>query len=160
MSLPYRVVQVTERRVIYDGVMLLGIVLYLLVFMAISLAGDVRPDLTEATTALTRAFGTLAILMLHVLLAIGPLCRLNPHFLPLLINRRHLGVATFLVAAIHGTLATLVFHTGGAMNPIASILIGSGQFLSVQEFPFEIFGFAALLILGAMAGTSHDFWIA
>jgi methionine sulfoxide reductase heme-binding subunit len=160
MSVPYRVVQLNDAKLLYDGAVLAGIVLYLVLFLAASLLGGTMPDLREVGATATAAFGSLALIMLHLLLAIGPLARLNPAFLPLLVNRRHFGVATFFVAATHGLLATLVYHSGGAMNPLASILIGHTQFLTPYEFPFEIFGVAALLILALLAFTSHDFWIA
>ncbi|MCW5963320.1 MAG: Rieske (2Fe-2S) protein [Bryobacterales bacterium] len=160
MSLPYRPIQWNESKVLYDAVIAAGIIGYLLVFAAVSLATGPRPDLPEAGALLTRASGSLAILMLHALLAIGPLSRLHPGFIVLLANRRHLGVATFLIAGTHGALATVLYHSSGAMNPLASILIGNGQVLSPYEFPFEVFGFAALLILAVLAATSHDFWIA
>ncbi len=160
MSLPYRVVQWNERKVLYDALVLVGIVLYLVLFVSVSIGVSRRPDLPELGAVLVRGFGSLAILMLHLLLAIGPLSRLHPGFLPLLLNRRHLGVATFVIATIHGSLATLLYHTGGAFNPLASILIGNGQIFSLHEFPFEVFGLAAFFLLAALASTSHDFWIA
>jgi hypothetical protein len=55
---------------------------------------------------LIRALGTCAFLLLHLVLCIGPLARFDRRFLPLLYNRRHLGVATFLVGLFHGALAT------------------------------------------------------
>ena len=39
--------------------------------------------------------------MLTAILAIGPLARLDRRFLPLLYNRRHLGVMTLAVALLH-----------------------------------------------------------
>jgi len=36
--------------------------------------------------------------LLHIILSIGPLCRLDSRFLPLLYNRRHLGVTMFLLS--------------------------------------------------------------
>lgn len=160
MSLPYRPIQWSEHKVLYDLVIAAGILGYLVIFAAVSFSTGPRPDLPEVGAVLTRAFGSLAILMLHGLLAIGPLSRLHPGFLVLLGNRRHLGVATFLIAGMHGALATFFYHSSGAMNPLASILIGNGQVFSLHEFPFEVFGLAALLILAALAATSHDFWIA
>ena len=52
-----------------------------------------------------RALGACAIVLLHVILCIGPLARLNPRFLLILYNRRHLGVMTFFVALAHGLLS-------------------------------------------------------
>ncbi|MCU0229727.1 MAG: Rieske 2Fe-2S domain-containing protein [Bryobacterales bacterium] len=160
MSIPFRLVQWNDRKLLFDGVLLLGIALYLALFAFVSVLFGPRPDVMELGAIAVRAFGSLALLMLHVVLAIGPLARLHPGFLPVLVNRRHLGVATFLVACAHGLLATLVYHAHGALNPLASILLGNGQILSPRELPFEVFGLAALLVLAALAFTSHDFWIA
>jgi len=49
----------------------------------------IHPNAT-AETLLIRGFGTARLLLLHVILCIGPLCRLDRRFLPLLYNRRHL----------------------------------------------------------------------
>ncbi len=159
MSLPFRLVQWNERKVLFDGALLLGIALYLIAFAAVSVVSGPMPDLMEAGAIAVRAFGSLAVIMLHVVLAVGPLARLHPGFLPVLMNRRHFGVATFLVACAHGILAALVYHWHGALNPLASIVMGNGQVLSPRELPFEVFGLLALLLLAALAFTSHDFWI-
>src|SRR5262245_44555559 len=66
------------------------------------------PQVTIETTLL-RAFGVTAIILLHVVLSIGPLCRIDRRFLPLLYNRRHLGVLTCVCAAAHGGLALVQF---------------------------------------------------
>src|SRR2546428_6173232 len=50
---------------------------------------------TTLFRSIIRAAGSAAFLLLHVVLCIGPLCRLDSRFLPLLYNRRHLGVVTF-----------------------------------------------------------------
>jgi methionine sulfoxide reductase heme-binding subunit len=109
---------------------------------------------------LIRAFGTASFLLLHVILCIGPLCRLNPKFLPLLYNRRHAGVTCFWLALIHAVLVVITYHAGGDMNPILSIFKGSPLSGSVAGVPFQPFGFFALVILFLMAATSHDFWLA
>ena len=70
---------------------------------------------------LIRAFGVAAFVLLHVILCIGPLCRLNKTFLPLLYNRRHAGVTMCLLALVHGTLVVITYHGGGDVNPILSI---------------------------------------
>jgi hypothetical protein len=76
-----------------------GILAYLAIFTAGHFA--LHPNVT-AETVLIRAFGTAAFFLLHIILSIGPLCRLHPRFLPLLYNRRHLGVSMFLLALAHG----------------------------------------------------------
>jgi len=107
-----------------------------------------------------RAFGTAAFLLLHIILCIGPLCRLNLKFLPLLYNRRHAGVTCFLLALFHAVLVVATYHAGGDINPILSIFVSSPLAGSVAGVPFQPFGFCALLILFLLAATSHDFWLA
>jgi len=112
-----------------------------------------------AETLIIRATGTLALFLLHIILCIGPLCRLDSRFLPLLYNRRHLGVTMFLLALIHGGFSLFQFHALGNINPVVSLLISNRDFTSIQDFPFQQLGFLALLILFLMAATSHDFWL-
>lgn len=107
-----------------------------------------------------RATGTLAFLMLHVILCIGPLVRLDRRFAPLLYNRRHFGVAMFSVALFHALLTTLWYHGFGVVDPLTSLLTSNTQYGSWHAFPFETLGLLALLILFLMAATSHDFWLA
>jgi nitrite reductase/ring-hydroxylating ferredoxin subunit/DMSO/TMAO reductase YedYZ heme-binding membrane subunit len=93
-------------------------------------------------------------------LAIGPLCRLDRRFLPLLYNRRHLGVTMFLLALGHGGLALFQFHALGVVDPLVSLLASEGAFgPPALVVPFQVFGAAALVILFLMAATSHDFWL-
>jgi DMSO/TMAO reductase YedYZ heme-binding membrane subunit/nitrite reductase/ring-hydroxylating ferredoxin subunit len=106
-----------------------------------------------------RAFGSAAFILLHLVLAIGPLCRLSPWMLPLLYNRRHLGVTTFLLGLVHGALVIFYYHSGGPVNPILSIFNSSPYTEGVAWLPFQPFGVVALLILFLMAATSHDFWL-
>jgi methionine sulfoxide reductase heme-binding subunit len=141
----------------YDAVVVSAVVLYLGIFTAVTLF--VRPEIT-AETLLIRAFGSLALLLLHVVLAIGPLSRLDRRFLPLLWNRRHLGVTMFLCALVHGGLALFQFHALGDRNPLVSLLTSNTQWGSLAQFPFQQLGAAALAILFLMAATSHDFWLA
>ena len=89
MSLGYQAIGWNRTKKIYDTALALGLVLYLVVFLGIG--SFVHPNAT-AETLLIRALGTAALLLLHVIMCIGPLCRLDRRFLPLLYNRRHLGV--------------------------------------------------------------------
>jgi nitrite reductase/ring-hydroxylating ferredoxin subunit/DMSO/TMAO reductase YedYZ heme-binding membrane subunit len=155
----YRAVVWTKQKLLVDLALVSGSALYLVLFVSISLAGAAKPDYAEMATMLLRGFSTLALLLLHAVLAIGPLSRLHPAFVPLIQHRRHLGVFTFLVALAHGVLATGLHHWGGELNPLASILLGNRQLGTPREWPFEIFGLLALLILAALASTSHDFWL-
>ncbi len=118
----------------------------------------VHPNAT-GETLLIRGFGTLALLLLHVILCIGPLCRLNRAFLTLLYNRRHPGVTMFLMALVHGVFSLVQFHALGDTSPLVSLFISNTRYDSVSQFPFQVLGFAALLILFVRASTSHDFWL-
>lgn len=157
MSLKYKAVGWNRQKRLYDSWIGIGVVAYLAAFVLFNLVR--HPDGTMET-ALIRAFGTAALLLLHVILSIGPLCRLDPRYLPLLYNRRHLGVTMFLLAAAHGIFALVQFHALGNVNPLVSVLAGNTRFDSVSEFPFELLGLLALGILFLMAATSHDFWLA
>ena len=140
----------------YDAAVWGTSLLYLAVFVTIGLW--TRPEIT-AETLLIRAFGTLAFSLLHVVLAIGPLARLDRRFLPLLWNRRHLGVTMFFFALAHGAFALFQFHALGDRNPIVSLLTSTTRWTSLAQFPFQQLGAAALVILFLMAATSHDFWL-
>ena len=156
MSVDYAGVLWNPQKKIYDSVIAVGSVVYLGSFISLHLIFN--PEITMETLII-RAFGTLALLMLHIILCIGPLCRLDARFLPLLYNRRHLGVSMFLMAAVHGIFSILQFHAGGDVNPLVSVLTSSGNFPAAIHFPFQPLGFIALVILFLMAATSHDFWL-
>ena len=157
MGLSYRAVGWNRQKRLYDVALLGGVGGYLLVFVG---AGLVLFPHATIETLLLRAFGTAALLLLHVILSIGPLARLDPRFLPLLYNRRHMGVTMFVLAATHATIATIQFDSQGNVNPFTSLLTSNTRWGSVAQFPFEILGLAALAILFLMAATSHDFWLA
>ncbi len=157
MSHVYRAVGWSPQKRKYDLLIALCIVVYLCAFTAITLA--TQPHVTFETLLL-RATGSLAFVMLSFILLIGPLARISPSFLPVLYNRRHLGVATFMVALVHGAFATLQFHALGDVNPLASVLSSDGSFGDGGAFPFQPLGAIALGVLFLMAATSHDFWLA
>jgi nitrite reductase/ring-hydroxylating ferredoxin subunit/DMSO/TMAO reductase YedYZ heme-binding membrane subunit len=156
MSQAYRAVGWNRQKRRYDATLAAGVLAYVTIFIAGGIAID-----SEATieTVIIRACGTAAILLLHIVLCIGPLCRLDRRFLPLLYNRRHLGVATFLLAAVHGVFAIVQFHALGDVNPLASVFVTSRSYASLADIPFQQLGLAALCILFVMAATSHDFWL-
>lgn len=157
MSVGYRAVQWNRQKRLYDGVIAAGVIGYLVVFLATGAA--LFPDAT-IETLLIRALGTSAFALLHIVLCIGPLCRLAPRFLPLLYNRRHLGVTMFGLALGHGLLSMVQFHALGDTDLLASVIAANPRIDSVSQFPFQPFGLAALAILFVMAATSHDFWLA
>jgi sulfoxide reductase heme-binding subunit YedZ len=149
MSVTYAAVGWNRAKRLYDATIAAGLFAYLALFVGVGMLA--HPDAT-IETLLIRALATAAFLMLHVILSIGPLCRLRPALLPLLYNRRHLGVTMFLVASAHATFALVQFHAFGNVSPLVSLLTsGTG---------FQTFGLGALVILFFMAATSHDFWLA
>ena len=157
MSATYKLILWNRQKKRYDVVMLLLMLTYLAVFIGVTLAQ--HGDVMTGETLVIRATGSLAIVMLHVILMIGPLSRLNKKFLPLLYNRRHLGVTMFLVSAIHGVFSLIQFHGFGDTNPLVSLFTANVDYGSLRLFPFQTLGFFALIILFFMASTSHDFWL-
>ncbi len=156
MGVDYQAVSWTPEKKRYDKTLLGGVALYLAAFVGVGAL--VNPNET-AETHLIRGLATSAFLLLHVILSIGPLCRLDERFLPLLYNRRHLGVTMFVLALAHGVFATVQFHALGDVNPLVSLLASNTNYASIAEFPFETLGLGALVILFLMAATSHDFWL-
>ena len=156
MSVGYAAVGWNRQKKIYDWLIFGFCVLYLVVFVL--LTAVFNPDFTFETV-LIRSTSTLAVLLLHVILSIGPLSRINKKFLPLLYNRRHLGVTMFCISAVHGVFSVMQFHTLGNVNPFVSLFTSNTNFNSVSGFPFQALGFFALIILFLMAITSHDFWL-
>ena len=156
MSVQYGAIGWNRQKKVYDVVLVSLLLLYLALFVGVGVW--LNPTAT-AETLLIRAFGTGAFLLLNVVLCIGPLARLDPRFLPLLYNRRHLGVTTFLVALAHGGFGIFQFHSLGNVNPLVSLFISNPRYGSVADFPFQALGFFALIILFLMAATSHDFWL-
>ncbi len=157
MSHAYRAVGWNRQKKLYDLWLAVGVVAYLAAFVG---AGAVLRPAATVETLLIRAFGTAALLLLHVVLSIGPLARLDPRFLPLLYNRRHLGVTMFVLALAHGALSIVQFHALGDVGPLVSVLSSNGRWGELAWFPFQPLGLAALVILFLMAATSHDFWLA
>ena len=164
MSLSYRAVDWNPQKRAYDVIAGSSIVAALAVYIGVSLI--VSPN-TTAETLVIRGTALTAVLLLHVILCIGPLARLDSRHLPLLYNRRHLGVMMFGLALVHAVFSVIQFHAFGDANPLVSIftayrrdyrLIDNGV-PNFAHFPFEPLGLAALAILFVMAATSHDFWL-
>ena len=156
MSVSYQAVGWNRTKKLYDVILASGLVLYLGLFVGVG--SVIHPNAT-AETLLIRGLGTAALLLLHIILCIGPLCRLDRRFLPLLYNRRHLGVTMFVLALAHGTFSIVQFHALGNVNPLVSLFVSNTRYASLADFPFQALGFFALLILFLMAATSHDFWL-
>ncbi|MEO6229081.1 MAG: Rieske 2Fe-2S domain-containing protein [Ferruginibacter sp.] len=156
MSASYSAVGWNRQKKLYDRILFGFCVAYLTCFIV--LTAIVNRDYTFETV-LIRSTSTLAVLLLHVILSIGPLARINTKFLPLLYNRRHLGVTMFCIAAIHGIFSILQFHSLSNVNPLVSLFTSNTNFFSLSDFPFQALGFFALIIFFLMAITSHDFWL-
>lgn len=152
MSVKYAPVKWNRNKKVYDAFIAGGIVAYLGVFVAVGSAVWTGPQAISFPVLLMRGLGTCAFVLLHVALAIGPLARLDQRFLPVVYNRRHLGVATFLVALAHAVVAVGYYHGFGLLNPLVSLFSAPGP------IPFEWFGVGTLAVLFVMAATSHDFW--
>ncbi len=156
MGLDYQLVLWNKHKKNYDKVIVFSMLLYLTLFAVITLVFNSE---TSIETLVIRAFGSLALVMLHLILVIGPLSRLNKRFLPILYNRRHLGVSMFLAALIHGGFSIIQYHALGDINAFYSLFTSNMDYGSLMNFPFQVLGFFALLILFIMASTSHDFFL-
>ena len=158
MAATYKAVLWNRHKRIYDAILVAGIAAYLAIFIAVGFAtADSANTSMEILTI--SALGACAFFMLHIVLAIGPLARLSPAFLPLLYNRRHFGVALFTLATAHATIGTIWYHGYGVINPIVSLFVSNPRYDAIGAFPFESLGVAALVVLFLMAATSHDFWL-
>jgi nitrite reductase/ring-hydroxylating ferredoxin subunit/DMSO/TMAO reductase YedYZ heme-binding membrane subunit len=152
VSVKYAPVKWNRNKMVYDLVIVGGVAAYLAVFLVVGSLAWTGDEAVSLPVLLIRALGTCAFLQLHVVLCIGPLARLDRRLLPLVYNRRHLGVATFLVALGHLVVAVGYYHGFGVLNPLLSLLTIPGP------LPFEWLGLAAFVVLFVMAATSHDFW--
>lgn len=159
MSAKYAAVQWSRHKLIYDAFVLAGIALYVGLFFIVSKLIFRTDEAISDEVIAIRATGSCAIVLLHITLSLGPLARLQPRLLPVLFNRRHLGVISFLLALVHAVITTGYYHGFGAQNPLVSLLASNTSYESILGFPFEIFGLGALLIMFLLAATSHDFWL-
>src|SRR5947207_2729858 len=137
MSVSYTAVSWNRQKKIYDWLIFGFCLLYLFLFIVVT--AITNPQYTFETV-LIRSTATLALLMLHLILSIGPLCRIDKKFLPLLYNRRHLGVTMFAIALIHGSFSIFQFHALGNVNPLISLFTSNTAFNSWSQFPFQALG--------------------
>ena len=156
MSHQYQVVAWSPQKKKYDTFLVSGMLIFLITFAVLQLL--LHPGVTTETLII-RATAILAFLMLHIILCIGPLARLDKRFLPLLYNRRHFGVAMSLVALVHGVFSIIQFHGYSSVDHVLSIFTSNPNYRSISQFPFEVLGFFALIIILMMSSTSHDFWL-
>ncbi len=159
MAAGYKFVSWNRTKIIYDLALFAGVILYLSSYYLVSAGFDLSTEQTTAESAIVRGLGTCAFVMLTIVLSIGPLARLSPRFKPLLYNRRHFGVTTFTVAALHGLSVIFLYHGFADGNPLVAIFTEDADYASLNSFPYEALGVTALLVLFLMAITSHDFWL-
>lgn len=159
MSAGFQAVQWNAAKYRYDIVLISAVAVYLAGFMTIGAALKPPQSTPEWIDLRIRAFGTCAFLMLTIILSIGPLARLNKKFLPLLYNRRHFGVLTFLVASIHGWSVVEWFAAHNALPSLVDEITNWPNYLKFVGFPYKTLGIAALTVLFLMAATSHDYWL-
>jgi nitrite reductase/ring-hydroxylating ferredoxin subunit/DMSO/TMAO reductase YedYZ heme-binding membrane subunit len=160
MSIGFQAVQWSRAKLVYDAILLAGVALFITIFIAISDWIEAPKDLPAAIDVRIRAFGVCAFLMLTIILAIGPLARLQPWFNKLLFNRRHFGVLTFLVALLHVWFMIDWYQVQGTLPDLLNELTSWADYGKFIGFPFKVLGLAALVLLFLLAATSHDFWLA
>lgn len=159
MSTSFRAVQWNRAKLVYDGVLVVGVVLFIGFFI---LRGwwtnppDNQPGWIDLGI---NACGSCAFLMLTLILSIGPLARLDRRFLPLLYNRRHFGVLTFGVALLHAALVVAWFQVQGKLPDLVTELTDNPLYGSFIGFPMKALGLGALGVLFLLAATSHDYWL-
>jgi nitrite reductase/ring-hydroxylating ferredoxin subunit/DMSO/TMAO reductase YedYZ heme-binding membrane subunit len=158
MAAGFRMVSWNAYKRAYDGMLALGLALFFAAHIGAGLMAAPAGQDPAGIQLVIRASGAAAFSLLTIILCIGPLARLTPRALPLLYNRRHMGVVCFLIALVHGGLVVLWYHGFSEVNAFVSLLVSNPRYGSFGGFPFESLGVLALLILFVMATTSHDFW--
>ncbi len=159
MSVLYRPVGWNWNKAIYDAIVIVAVVAYVLTFIHVAPLLETGAASIDDAVVRMRAFGTCAFLLLTIILSIGPLARIDRRFLPLLYNRRHLGVIACIVAVTHAMHVLNWYLAYSPTDPYLALLTSNTSFGRLAGFPFELFGVAALLVLLVQAATSHDFWL-
>lgn len=101
------------------------------------------PNLDD-TRHIAQVTALCALMLLQVTLLIGPLTRINKRFSGLFRHRRHVGVASFLLAFIHANFIIAKYYEYNLEN--------------VYGINANFFGSTALIILSAMAFTSTNYF--
>jgi nitrite reductase/ring-hydroxylating ferredoxin subunit/DMSO/TMAO reductase YedYZ heme-binding membrane subunit len=159
MSVGYRAVQWNRDKLVYDGLLITAVALYLTAFLIVVPRFEPPKDALGEIDLRIRACGSAAFLMLTAILSIGPLTRLDRRFLSLLYNRRHFGVLTFCVTLAHVWFMIDWYLAQDALLSLGTELTTWADYGKFIGFPFKVLGIAALLVLFVMAATSHDFWL-
>jgi nitrite reductase/ring-hydroxylating ferredoxin subunit/DMSO/TMAO reductase YedYZ heme-binding membrane subunit len=160
MSAGFRAMQWNRTKLVYDAILVAGVMLYIGSYLILAHWLDPPKDVLAAVDQRIRAFGSCAFIMLTTILCIGPLARLDRRFLPLLYNRRHFGVLTFLVALVHVGFMLEWYALQNALPSLYDEFTKLPDYAKFIGFPFKALGLAALVILFLMAATSHDYWLA
>jgi nitrite reductase/ring-hydroxylating ferredoxin subunit/DMSO/TMAO reductase YedYZ heme-binding membrane subunit len=159
MSVGFQAVQWNRAKLVYDAILLAAVAIFIGGFMVIAWQLHPPKNMADAIDIRIRAFGSCAFVMLTVILAIGPLARLDHRFLPLLYNRRHFGVLTFVIASLHVYSMLEWYAVQGNLPNLLVELTTWADYGKFIGFPFKVLGILALLVLFLMAATSHDFWL-
>lgn len=159
MSAGFQAVQWNRKKIIYDAIVLAGIVVVITTFMSVGAWLYPPKNLPDWIDLRLRACGFCAFLMITLILCIGPLTRLDPRLLPLLYNRRHFGVMAFCVALAHGSSVFDWFRVQDALPDLAAELTNPANYTKFIGFTTKALGLTALSILFLMAVTSHDYWL-
>ncbi|MEM8799252.1 MAG: Rieske 2Fe-2S domain-containing protein [Pseudomonadota bacterium] len=158
MGHQYISVQWNRNKWRYDLALLIAVIGFVVMFNVVASATHSGPNALSPEIVMIRALGACAFVMLTIVLCIGPAARLSGVFLPLLYNRRHFGVFTFVVALAHGLFSLAWYHGFGVIDPISSLFGINPAYGSFSRFPFQTLGAGALIILFLLAATSHDYW--
>ncbi len=159
MSVKYIPVQWNPFKYKYNLVLVAMVAVYLYIFVELSPGFLGYQPAINGQVHNARAFGSCAFFMLSVILAIGPLARLDKRFLPLLYNRRHFGVLTLFVAITHVMFILGWYFSFSQSDKYEALLFANISYDQILGFPFETFGIISLFCLAILATTSHDFWL-
>jgi len=147
MSAGFKAVQWNRRKIVYDAILISGVVLFVGTFMTMGALRNPPNDQPAWIGLRIKALGTCAFTMLTIILTIGPLARLSPRFLPLLYNRRHFGVLTFFVALAHAYSVVDWFAVQGAMGDLMNEMVASPGYGKFIGFPIKALGLTGLSVM-------------
>jgi nitrite reductase/ring-hydroxylating ferredoxin subunit/DMSO/TMAO reductase YedYZ heme-binding membrane subunit len=160
VSVGFKAVQWNRQKIVYDAILVAGVVLFIGTSMTLGALRSPPADKPAWINLRINAFGTCAFTMLTIILCIGPLARLSPRFLPLLYNRRHFGVLTFFVALVHAGSVVDWFAAVGSLGDLVAEFTDNPKYTQFIGFPMKTLGLFGLTVMFVLAATSHDFWLA
>jgi nitrite reductase/ring-hydroxylating ferredoxin subunit/DMSO/TMAO reductase YedYZ heme-binding membrane subunit len=160
VSVGFQAVQWNRKKLFYDGILLAAVALFIGTYMTVGALRKPPADMPAWINLRINEFGTCAFVMLTIILMIGPAARLDSRFLPLLYNRRHFGVLTFIVALVHAVSVVDWFSAVGAMGDLLTEMTNNPKYMQFIGFPMKALGLFGLTVMFLLAATSHDFWLA